>query len=117
MEQLGELLRPRLAYRPLSVHNLRGYAAGSKHREQVALAQTVPFHQAAQPAAGRRSFDGVVGVFEDLDRHGREFGVLPLLRREFVVASIELLGSRWVVANVDLTYSGGSTLPENLACA
>jgi hypothetical protein len=53
MEQPSELLRLRLADRPLSAHNLGGYAAGTKHVEQVALAQAVLFHQAAQPAVGR----------------------------------------------------------------
>src|ERR1017187_430071 len=53
VEQLGELLRLRLADRALAAHNLRGYAAGTKHSEQVALAQAVLFHQAAQAAVGR----------------------------------------------------------------
>ena len=38
VEQLGELLRLRLADRSLSADNLGGYAAGTKHVEQVALA-------------------------------------------------------------------------------
>src|ERR1039457_2281838 len=75
VEQLGELLRLRLADRSLSAHHLRGYAAGTKHVEQVALAQAVLFHQAAQPAVGRRSSKGVVGVLEGFDKHGQEFGV------------------------------------------
>ena len=64
MEQLGELLRLRLTDRSLAAHNLRRYAAGTKHVQQVALAPAVLFHQAAQPAVGRRSFDGVVGILE-----------------------------------------------------
>jgi len=38
VEQRGELLGLRLADRSLSPHNLRGYAAGTKQVEQVALA-------------------------------------------------------------------------------
>ena len=53
VEPLGEILRVRLADRPLSSHDLGGYAAGTKHVEQVALAQAVFFHQATQPAVGR----------------------------------------------------------------
>jgi hypothetical protein len=43
VEQFGELLRLRLADRSLSAHNLRGYAAGTKHIQQIALAQAVLF--------------------------------------------------------------------------
>jgi len=47
MEQLGELLGLGFADCSLSAYNLRGYAAGTKHVEQVALAQTMLFHEAA----------------------------------------------------------------------
>jgi hypothetical protein len=72
---LGELLRLRLADRPLSAHDFRGYAARTKHIEQIALAQAVLFHQAAQSAVGRRPFQGVLASSKD--KHGQEFGVLP----------------------------------------
>src|SRR5580698_11520000 len=69
MEQLCQLLSLRLADRPLAAYNFRGYAAGPKHIEQVALSQAVLFHETAQPAVGRRSFKGIVGVFKGFDKH------------------------------------------------
>jgi hypothetical protein len=53
VEDLCKLLRLRLANRPLSAHNLRGYAARAEYVEKIALAQTVLFHQTAQPAVRR----------------------------------------------------------------
>ena len=48
VEQFGELFCLRFADRPLSAHNLRGDAAGTKNFQQVALTETVLFHKAAQ---------------------------------------------------------------------
>ncbi len=53
VENLGELFRLGFTNRALAADDLRGYAAGTKNVEQVALAQAVLFHQAAQPAVGR----------------------------------------------------------------
>ena len=49
------------------------------------------FHQTAQPAVRRRIFKGIVGVLECFDQHGQQFGVFPLLRREFIPAPVEIL--------------------------
>jgi hypothetical protein len=88
VKQLRELLSLRLADRSLAAYNFRGYAAGTKHVEQVALPQAMLLHKAAQPAVGRRSFKGIVGVLKGFNKHCQEFGVFPLFRRQFVIASV-----------------------------
>jgi hypothetical protein len=69
LKQLGQLLRLLLA-----------------DRQHVALAQAVLFHQAAQPAVGRRSFQGVVSVLEAFDQHSevRSTPALPEIVRHRV---------------------------------
>jgi len=49
------------------------------------------FHQAQKPAMGRRTFEGIIGVFKRLDEHAYKVRIFAFLGREFVRAIVEIL--------------------------